>query len=134
MQCYFLFPWKELRFDLGTTNNSLLPLTLLEGHSDIFLQIITPDIWQTLDTWRKLHRGVTQGKNPNLLKITVLFLPNTQVSKERQNKTKAVHDGLEIYKTQLPQQTNSSHLLLSGFARLSAWNHGTDSSWNHNGS
>lgn len=134
MQCYLLFPWKELSFDLGTTNNSLLPLTLLEGHSDIFLQIITPDIWYTLDTWRKLYWGVTQGKIPNLLKITVLCLPNTQFSKERQNKTKAVYDGLAIYKTQLPQQTNNSHLLLSGFPKLSAWNHGTDSSWNHNGS
>lgn len=116
MQHYLLFPWKELRFDLGTTNNTLLPLTLLEGHSDIFLQIITPDIWNTLDAWGKLYRGVTQGKIPDLLKITVLFLPNNQFSKERQKETKAVHDGLVIYKT--PGIPRNSHLLLSGFSRL----------------
>lgn len=135
MQRYLLFPWKELRFDLGTTNNTLLPLTLLEGHSDIFLQIITLDIWYTLDAWRKLYRGVTQGKIPGLLKIP-LFLPNTQFSKERQNKTKAVHDGLVIYKTQLPKKTQTKPIpicyLVTSLGSLSVWNHGTDSSWNHN--
>jgi len=34
-------------FDLGTSNNSLLPPTLLEGRSDTLLQIIALDIWYT---------------------------------------------------------------------------------------
>lgn len=50
------------------------------------------------------YRGVIQDKAPDLLKISVLFLANTRFSKERQNKTKALHNDLAIYKRQLTEE------------------------------
>ena len=55
-------------FDLGTTNNSLLSLTLLEGHSDILLQIIILDIRYTqmyVESYRGVYPGQDHGSTKN---------------------------------------------------------------------
>lgn len=50
------------------------------------------------------YKGFIQGKITDLLKIAILFLPNTPFSEERQNKAKALHNDLAIYKTQLTEE------------------------------